>query len=200
MEKQKKSSSKGMWADRNGSPYGADHNNEKRAEALADINARLEALFRDLKETEKAIEKANEVLAICQPNGMSGRYSIRWWYLNGQRIYREPVLVRWVSQNGGKSTPKPVKIARAKRTGSFALNADHAQECLNIATGLIKKRAEIKVKISTLKKSLQQQEATAYYLNNERLRLDGIMESALQVLVDAGYEVEHHYFQETDAE
>jgi hypothetical protein len=64
--------------------------------------------------------------------------------------YHEPVVVRWVMQRNGKMTPKRAKILKAKEGGSFAINAAETQECLEILSGLIKRRKEIKGRIFSI--------------------------------------------------
>jgi len=190
---------KGMWKDRKGLGSGSEHNQGRRDAVQADTIKQLGGLFAALREVETVIDQAGAVLNISQPNGMVGKFGVRWWSPSSHDIYREPTLVRWMKQPNGVMTPKVAKIAKAKRGGAFALNADETQQCLDILKGLIQRRAELKARIFTLRKSLHRLDGVSYYLNNERLRLEQIKQTVLGNLIEQGYEVEADYLDDEDA-
>ena len=183
--------SKGFWSGRKGLDKIGDENQPKRALVLEDIEQKIRLLLVKLAEIESALDFSGEVLKICQPTNFDGRYGLRWWRTSKNDFYTEPVLVRWKRMKNGAMTPTPVVIAKVSENKAFKLNSDNTQKCLNIIQGLIKKRAEIKNRISTLKKSLHQLDGLSYFINNEMQHLQEIKDDAINRLISAGYEIEH---------
>lgn len=190
MVTKKKDASKGMWRDRKGNKFGADDNEIVRQELLRDINEEVVELFALLGKVEEAIDKASDVLSVSQPSRAIGKIGLRWWRTSSNDIYKEPVLVKWRMQNNKVMTPQPLKLIRQRTDAGFSINAQVTKECLDIVQGLMKKRAEIKNRISTLRRSLRAKQAMDYFMDNESYRLDILKQTAVQNLLDNGYEIE----------
>jgi hypothetical protein len=180
----------GIWVGRRGLSQGCDHNQQARDAIYSGLQNQLNDLFALLREVEAAIDAAGSVLSISQPARISGKYGLRWWRVKPGLPYHEPVVVRWVMQRNGKMTPKRAKILKAKDGGSFAINAAETQECLEILSGLIKRRKEIKGRIFSISKSLRGFDRVSYRLNNEAERIESLRSQVISNLLENGYEVE----------
>lgn len=180
----------GIWAGQRGLAAGCEHNRGARDEVQQALGVGLGDLIGLLSEVEAAIDLAGSVLAVSQPARISGKFGLRWWTVKPGLPYREPVVVRWVQQKNGVMTPRRAKILRAKEGGTFSVNAAETQECLDILSALIKRRAEIKGRIFSISKSLRGLDGISYRLNNESERIKAIRERVIGNLLSNGYEVE----------
>lgn len=191
-----KEAKKGMWAGKRGLAAGAEQNKANRDSIHRALAGQLGQLFRALEEVEVAIDRAGKVLSISQPARAIGKYGLRWWRLESRpAAYREPVIVRWMPQKNGVMTPRPAKMLKAKESGSYAINAAVTQECLQVLSGLIKRRSEIKARIFSLSKSLRGLDHVSFRINNEVERLDILKAQAVSNLQSAGYDLEPRYLE-----
>lgn len=181
---------RGIWEGKRGRAEGCELNQAARDVVLQKLRHDIEELLGLLREAEDAIDRAGAVLSISQPARAYGKYSLRWWKTAPKAAYLEPVIVRWAAQKNGVMTPKRAKILKAKESGTFAINAKETQECLQILSGLLKRRAEIKSRIATLSKSLRELNGISYYLNNEKERIEALKSRVVLNLLEAGYDVE----------
>lgn len=181
---------RGFWNDKRGLPAGCEHNRPVHEGACEALHKKLVEMFGLLVEIDAAIDQAGDVLRVSQPARMSGKYGLRWWITKSGSAYREPVVVRWMLQKNGVMTPKRAVVMKARVNGSFAINAIETQECLNILTGLIKRRGGLKKRIAALEKSLRHTGGVSYYLNNERERLEVLKAGVVSNLLAHNYEVE----------
>lgn len=180
----------GIWAGQRGLSQGCDHNQPARDEIRAGLQKQLDGLVLLLREVEGAIDRAGSVLSISQPARISGKYGLRWWRVKPGLPYHEPVVVRWMMQKNGKMTPKRAKILKAKEEGALSINAVETQECLEILSGLIKRRMEIKGRIFSISKSLRGLDGISYRVNNEFERIESLRGQVISNLLSNGYEVE----------
>lgn len=180
----------GIWAGQRGLPAGCEHNRSARGEVEQTLVAGIGDLIGLLGEVEAAIDLAGAVLAVSQPARISGKYGLRWWVVKPGLPYREPVVVRWVQQKNGVMTPRRAKILKAKEGGTFSVNAAETQECLDVLSALIKRRAEIKGRIFSISKSLRGLDGVSYRLNNDSERIKALRERVIDNLLSNGYEVE----------
>ena len=189
-----------IWAGQRGLSGGCDHNQGAREEVRRTLQEQMDSLMGLLMESEDAIDRAGAVLAISQPARISGKYGLRWWRMKPGLPYHEPVIVRWMPQKNGVMTPRRAKILKAKKEGSFAINAKETQECLEILAGLIKRRAEIKGRIFSISKSLRGLDGISYRLNNETERIEALKAHVVSNLLENGYEVEPRFLSTHDPE
>lgn len=180
----------GIWAGQRGLAAGCEHNRGARDGVQQTLGVGLGDLIGLLSEVEAAIDLAGSVLAVSQPARISGKYGLRWWVVKPGLPYREPVVVRWVQQKNGVMTPRRAKILKAKEGGAFSVNAAETQECLDVLSALIKRRAEIKGRIFSISKSLRGLDGISYRLNNESERIKVIRDRVIGNLLSNGYEVE----------
>lgn len=180
----------GMWAGRQGLPEGCEQNQGARDEIRQTLMKQMGDLFGLLREVEAAIDKAGAVLSISQPARASGKYGLRWWKGTPSAAYREPVIVRWMRQKNGAMTPLRAKILKARLDGTSAVNASETQECLEILSGLTKRRTEIKGRIFSISKSLRGLDGISYRLNNEVERIEVLRARVISNLLANGYDVE----------
>lgn len=184
---------RGMWRGR-GLPEGSEHNRAAREEAMVLLRRRVEELYGLLGEVERVIDLAGGVLRVSQPARMVGKYGLRWWKLTAKARYRDPVVVRWKLQKNGVMTPKPAKVLKANEHGTYAINAKETQDCLDMLSVLIKRRADIKRRIGVLERAVRNLSGVSYYLNNERERLEVLKAEVIGNLLARGYEVEPSVF------
>lgn len=180
----------GIWAGQRGLSRGCVHNQGARDEVRQSLQSQLDELMGLLREMEAAIDRAGEVLAISQPARISGKYGLRWWRVRPGLPYREPMVVRWMLQRNGVMTPRRAGLLKPSDKGSFSINAMETKECLQILSGLIKRRREIKGRIFSVSKSLRGLDGISYRVNNEAERIEALHARAVSNLLSHGYEVE----------
>lgn len=190
----------GIWAGKRGLYAGCEHNQSARDEVLLALQGQMNGLLALLRETETAIDRAGAVLAISQPARISGKYGVRWWRVKPGLPYHEPVIVRWMPQKNGVMTPRRAKMLKANSKGNFAINEKETQECLEILSGLIKRRTEIKGRIFSISKSLRSLDGISYRLNNEAERIEALNARVVSNLLSNGYEVESRFLAQDDHE
>jgi hypothetical protein len=188
----------GIWTGQKGLSKGSDQNQAARDRVLESLQKQLAYLIMLLRETENAIDQCGEVLSISQPARISGKYGLRWWRIGPGLPYHEPVIVRWMMQKNGKMTPKRAKVLKARKNGAMSINAAETQECLEILSGLINKRSEIKGRIFSITKSVRGLDGIFYRINNESERIQGLRSRAIENLISAGYEIEPRFLCENN--
>jgi hypothetical protein len=193
-----KENNKGFWTGRAGKSAGADDNEAARLEHFSILQTLMLDAINRQKEIEQALDKAGVLLTISQPP-MIGKIALRWWKRKGDERYREPVLVKWIMQNNGVMTPKPIKRLNngdIRSDNGFALNHKETAACVNIIRDLLTQRQMMKKRLRAIQFSLKNTINLAMYIDNEKIRLEELQAKVTQKLLDHGYPVEEKYLSE----
>jgi hypothetical protein len=185
--------SKGFWSDRDANSGNSEHEHMVLMDAQKTIEI-LSNLFLAFNTCEESINKVSKALDISQPP-INGRISIRWWSLGSK--YKDPIFVRWRIRPDAKGFNfAPLKRVKPNTGEKFEINSFETSKLIDIGKSLINERKQLRQRMIYIQRKLTGISNVVPYVKTLGTDADELRIMCGHNLVEAGFDVEPHIFDE----